>query len=228
MMCSTGRTFALFPGHTRKPSIRHQWLPRTWSWDRFGLDHGGQCKLPRDRPSVPPLGDGGTNFAVTRLIRISSVRIFWHVPNAILTSSATSLIVRRLSARMISRTRATVSSVWEVEGLPGRGSSSKDRCPVLKWEYHSNVFDRLRQDSPKAAWSISYISAPVFPRRKQKSVHTRCYTFSSIVKCDAHCCRRSPKGLHRANVGKYRPPVLHIHLYRVATCPTLLLFRYVL
>ena len=23
-MCSTGRTFALFPGHNRKPSIRHQ------------------------------------------------------------------------------------------------------------------------------------------------------------------------------------------------------------
>ena len=24
----------------------------------FGLDHGGQCKLTHDRPSVPPLGDG--------------------------------------------------------------------------------------------------------------------------------------------------------------------------
>jgi hypothetical protein len=34
MMCSTGRTY------------------------RFGLDHGGQCKLTRDCPSVPPLGDG--------------------------------------------------------------------------------------------------------------------------------------------------------------------------
>ena len=72
----------------------------------------------------------GTNFAVTRLIRKSSVRIFWHIPNAILASSATSLIVRRRSARMISHTRATVSSVWEVEGLPGRGLSSKDRRPL--------------------------------------------------------------------------------------------------
>jgi len=129
---------------------------------------------------------------------------------------------------MISRTRATVSSVWEVEGLPGRGSSSNDRLPLLKGEYHSNVFDRLRQGSPKAACSISYVWAPVFLRRKQKSVHTRCCTFSSIMKCDAHCCRRSSKGLHRANSGRYRPPVLHIHLYRVATCPTLLPFRYVL
>ena len=170
----------------------------------------------------------GTNFTFTLLIRKSSVRIFWHVPNAILTSSATSLLVRRRSALMISRTRVTVSSVWEVEGMPGRGSSSKDRRPLLKREYDSNVFDRLRQDFPKAACSISYVSAPVFPRRKQKSMHTRCCTFSSIVKCDAHCCRRSPKGLHRANAGRYRPPVLHIHLYRVATCPTLLPFRYVL
>jgi len=143
----------------------------------------------------------GTNFAVIHLIRKSSVRIFWHVLNAILTSYAASLIVRRQSARMISRTCATVSSVWEVEGLPGRGSSSKDRCPLLKWEYHSNVFDQLRQDSLKAAYSILYVSAPVFPRQKHKSMHTRCCTFSSIVKCNAHCCRRSPKVLHRANAG---------------------------
>ena len=135
------------------------------------------------------------------------IRIFWHVPNAILTSSASSLIVRRRSARMISRTRAMVSSVWEVEGLPGRGSSSKDQRPILKREYHSNVFDRLRQDSPKDACSILYVLAPVFPRRKQKSMHTCCCTFSSIVKCDAHCCRCSPKGLHRANAGRYRSPV---------------------
>jgi len=149
----------------------------------------------------------GTNFTVTRLIHKSSVRVFRLVPNAILTSSATSLIVRCQSARMISRTPAMVSSVWEVEGLPGQGSSSKDQHPLLKWEYHSNVFYRLMQDSP---------------------MHTCCCTFSSIVKCDAHCCRRSRKGLHRANTGRYRPPVLHIQLYRVATCPTLLAFRYIL
>jgi len=129
----------------------------------------------------------GTNFAVTCLICKSSVRIFWHIPNATLTSSATYLIVRRGSARMISRTHATYSSVWEVDGLPGRGSSSKERRPLLKREYHSIVFDRLRQDSPKAACSVSYVSAPDFPRRKQKSMHTRCCTLSSIVRCDAHC-----------------------------------------
>ena len=116
-------------------------------------------------------------------------------------------------------------SLLGVEGLPWRGSSSKDRRPLLKWEYHSNVFSRLKQDSPKAACSISYVSEIVFPRRKQKAMHTLCCTFSSVVKCDAHCCRRSPNGLHIANAGRYRPPVLHIHLYRVSTCPTLLPFR---
>jgi len=129
---------------------------------------------------------------------------------------------------MISCTRVTVSSVWEVEGLPGQGSSSEDWHPLLIREYHSNVFDRLRQDSLKAACSILYVSARVFPRRKQKSMHTCCCTFSSIMKCDAHYCRCSPKGLHRVNAGRYQPPVLHIHLYRVVTCPTLLAFRYVL
>jgi hypothetical protein len=129
---------------------------------------------------------------------------------------------------MISCARAAIFSVWEVDGLLGRGSSSKDQRPLLKLEYHSNVFDRLRQDSPKTACSISYVSAPVFPRRKQKSMHTRCCTLSSIVICDAHAGRRSPKGFHRTNAGRYQPPVLHIHLHRVDTCPTLLPLRYVL
>ena len=127
----------------------------------------------------------GTKFSDTCLICSSSVRIFCLIPNAIPTSSATSLICR--SAQMISHTRATVSSVREVDGLPGRESSSKDWRPLLKWEYHSNVFDQLRQDSPKAAYSISYVSAPVFPRQKQKLMCTHCRTFSSIVRCNAHC-----------------------------------------
>jgi hypothetical protein len=75
---------------------------------------------------------------------------------------------------MISCTCATVSLVWEADSLPGQGSSSKDRHPLLKQEYYSKVFDQLRQDSLKAACSISYISAPVFLRQKQKLMHTRC------------------------------------------------------
>jgi hypothetical protein len=184
---STGRTCTLFPGHTCKPSISHQWLSRTWSWNHFGFTRGGQCKLTRNRPSALPSADGA-QISLSEIFCKYSVRIFWHILNAILTSSATtSLMVRRRSARMIFRTRATVSSVWEVDGLSGLGSSSKNRHSLFKQEYHSNVYVRLRQDSLKAACSILYISAPVFHRRKQKSMHTRCCTFPSIMKCDTHC-----------------------------------------
>jgi len=144
----------------------------------------------------------GTNFTVTHLIRKSSVRIFWHVPNAILTSSATSLIVRRRSTQMISHTCATVSSVWEVEGLPGRGSSSKDRRPLLKWEYHSNVFHQLRQDSESCLQHFVRFSTS-FPQTETEINALTLLHFLLIVKCDAHCCRRSPKGLHKANAGRY-------------------------
>ena len=90
MQFSAGRAFALFLGHTHKPSLRHQWLPRTWSWGHFGLVHGGQCKLTRIHPA-PPSGDRA-QISLIRLICSSSVRIFWHVPHAIPASSATSLI----------------------------------------------------------------------------------------------------------------------------------------
>jgi len=40
--------------------------------------------------------------------------------------------------------------------------------------------------------------------------------------------RCSLKGFHRANAGRYRSPVLHIHLPRDDTCPTLLPLCYIL
>ena len=40
--------------------------------------------------------------------------------------------------------------------------------------------------------------------------------------------RCSLKGFHTVNVRRYRLPVLHTHLHRAATCPTLLPLRYVL
>jgi hypothetical protein len=155
--------------------------------------------------------------------------MFWHIPNAIPTSSATCLIVRRQSAQMISLICATVSSVWEVDSLPGRGSSSKDRRPLLKWQYNSNVFNRLRQDSLKAACSISYISAPVFPRWKQKLMHTHAPELSPPSWDVTHTAGRcSLRGFHRANAGRYQLLVMQVHLHRVAICPALLPFRCIL
>jgi hypothetical protein len=182
MSCSTGRTFALFPGRNRKYSICQPVFTEDMKLGSFWANcvnwHAIVLLFLRQETEH--------KFCCHSLICKSSIRIFWHVPNSTLTFFATFLIVRRRSARMISRTHATFPSVWEVDGLPGRWSSSKDRCPLLKREYHSIVFDRLRQDSPKAACSISHVSVPDFPRRKQKSMHTHCCTFSSNVRCDAH------------------------------------------
>ena len=53
------------------------------------------------------------------------------------------------------------------------GSSSKDRRLLLKREYHSNVFDRLRQDSLKAACSISYVQHQFSPDgNRNQCTHT--------------------------------------------------------
>ena len=72
---------------------------------------------------------------------------------------------------MTSCTRATVS-VWEMDGLPGRGSSSKDRRPFLKREYHSNVFDRLRQDSKSCLQYFVLFSTSVPQTETEIDAHT--------------------------------------------------------
>jgi len=47
-------------------------------------------------------------------------------------------------------------------------------------------------------------------------------------------CRGTPfenpwlRGYHRANSGRYRLPVMQVHLHRVATCPAFLPLRCVL
>jgi len=138
----------------------------------FGLANGGQCKTTRDRPSAPLSGDGAQISLTQSHLQFFSYNFLACTecyPNILCNLSD-----RRHSVHMISRTCAMVSVVWEVDGLPGWGSSSKDWRPLLKREYHSNVFDQPTQDSPKAACSISYVSAPVFLRRKQKLMPTRC------------------------------------------------------
>jgi hypothetical protein len=53
-----------------------------------------------------------------------SVRISWHTVFERLTSSDTSRTVKRRFERMTSRTFATLSSVFDVDGRPECGSSS--------------------------------------------------------------------------------------------------------
>lgn len=61
--------------------------------------------------------------------------------------------------------------------------SSKDLRPLLKSEYHSDILCLLRKDSPKRDSGILKGSELVFPRWKQKSLHTYCWilTFSKYT-----------------------------------------------
>ena len=186
MQFSTGWTFALFPGHTHEPSFCYQWLPRTWIWNSFGLTHGGQCKLTHDHPSAPPSGDGA---------QISLTHVLFAILHLEFYGTYQMLFQHPLQPLWLSDVG---QREWFLAHMPqsprcGRwtacldGSSSKDCRPLFKRKYHSNVFNQFRQDSPKAACSISYVSAPFFPRRKWKLMHTRCWNFSCIVRCNTHC-----------------------------------------
>ena len=218
MQFSTGRTFALFPGHTSKPSFHHQWLARTWSWDRFGLAHGSQCKLIHDRPSALPSGDG-TDFTDTSRICSSSLRIFWHVPNAIPTSSATSLIVRHQSARMISCTRAMFSSVLEVDSLSGQGSSSKDRHPFWNGNTTHMCLINLGRTLRKLLAAFCTFQHQFSPGGN-RNLCTHAAELSPPSWDVMHNAgRRSLRGFRRVNAGRYRLLVMQVHLHRVATCP---------
>jgi len=157
-----------------------------------------------------PVRRQGTNFAVTRLICKSSVRIFWHVLNAIVTTSATSLIVRCWLARMISRTYATVSSVWEVDGLPGRGLSSKDRHQLLKREYHSIFLIDFGRTLWKLLAAIRMFQHQFSPDGNRNQCTHAAALLPPSWDATHTAGRRSLKGFHRVNAERYRPPVLHM------------------
>ena len=169
----------------------------------------------------------GTNFIVTRIICKTSVIIFWHLPNAIVTSPAASLIGRRRSVRRISRTHATVSSVWWMACL---GGDNLERIGVHFWngnttQMSSIYLGRTLQKLLAAFRTFQHWFSPDGNRN-------RC-THAAVLSTPAwdatHTAGgRSLKGFHRANVGRYRPLVSHIHLHRFDTCPTLLSLSYVL
>jgi hypothetical protein len=127
----------------------------------------------------------GTNFAVTHLICKSSVRIFWYVPNAILTSSASSLL-------------DVGQCKWFLAHMPwsprcGRwmaclGGGCLQRIGVHFWNENTTQMSSINLG--KTLWKLlaafHTFQHQIFSRQKQKSMHTCCCTFLSIVRCDAH------------------------------------------
>jgi len=114
----------------------------------------------------------GTNFAATRCMLSFSVRIAWHDPKLMPTSSAISLMVKQQFWRINSRTASIWTSSVDVEGRPLWGSSSIDVVTVLKRLYYSKHCSWLIHSSPKACWSIFHVSVAVFPSLKQNFTHT--------------------------------------------------------
>ena len=217
MQFSTGRTFALFLGHTGKPSFHHQRLATTWSWDRFGLAHRSQCKLIHDHPSALPSGDG-TNFTDTSFICNSSRRIFWHVPNAIPTSSATSLID-------ISR------HGWFLAHVPcsprcGRwtvclGRAHLQRTGIHFWNGNTTqmCWIDLGRTLRKLLAAFRTFQHQFSPGgNRNLCTHAAELSFPSWDVMH-NAGMRSLRGFHRVNAGRYRLLVMQVHLHRVATCP---------
>ena len=80
---------------------------------------------------------------------------------------------------------------------------------------------------PLAAFRVRFITIFRPDGNRVRCTHSAALTRPSWDATET-ASRRILKGFHRANAGRYRPPVLHIHLRRVDTCPTLLPLRYVL
>ena len=79
------------------------------------------------------------------------------------TSSATSRTVKRQFERMTSRTFATLSSIFDVDGCPEHGSSSTEVQPSLKRFHHLYIWVLHMTSSLNAIFNISNVSVTDFP-----------------------------------------------------------------
>ena len=102
-----------------------------------------------------------------------SVRISWHTVFETLTSSASRTVKRRFE-RMTSWTFATLSSVFDIDGRPERGSSSTEFQPFLKRFHHSYVWVLHMASSPNAIFNISNVSVRYFPIFTKNFTQIRC------------------------------------------------------
>ena len=116
----------------------------------------------------------GTNFAAIRLMCSSSTRMHWHDLYDCPMLLQTSWIVCLLSSRLTSCTFAIISRVVHVDGQPECLSSSTDFRLSLKRLKHSDVLAWLKACSPKASFSIRWVSATVLLSLKQNLMQILC------------------------------------------------------
>ena len=95
-------------------------------------------------------------FSAALFLPKTSIKIAWHEPNGMPTSSVTSLIVIWRLSKIIFFTVSMFSSVVNVLGQPGRTSSLISQ-PFLKRLYYNWTCVLLIVDSPNATVNISNI-----------------------------------------------------------------------
>jgi len=123
----------------------------------------------------------GTDFATTRFLPRSSVKICETIVRAIPRSSSNSRTVNRQFSLIVAWTFSTFSGVLLVEGLPKRRSLSTDSRPSLKCLYHNFIWASLIESSPKAFLIIGIVSADECPSFKQNLMQIHWSTHSVIV-----------------------------------------------
>ena len=121
----------------------------------------------------------GTNFARTRFMCRSSVKIASHEPTEIPVISRT---VNLLLLRTTVRTLAIISSFLDVDGRPERRSLSTEILPTLNRRNQSSTCVRSITSSPYAYCNNWYGYVAIFPILKQYLMQMRCSVLSHIVK----------------------------------------------
>ena len=97
----------------------------------------------------------GTNFATTRFLPRSSVKISETIVHGIPSASSHSRTVIRRFSLIAARTLLTLSDILLVEGLPERGSVFMDSHPC---RYHNFMRASLIESSTKAFLIIRIVS----------------------------------------------------------------------
>jgi len=116
----------------------------------------------------------GTNFAHTRFMCRSSVKIASHEPTEISQSSAISPTVSLLLLRTIVLTLAIISSFLDVDGRPERGSLSTEVLSSLNRRNQPDTCVRPTASSPYACCNNWHVSFAGFPILKQNMMQMRC------------------------------------------------------
>jgi len=113
----------------------------------------------------------GTNFAHNFFMATSSLEMWWTVVWFKFNSLAIIRTVSRRSDRTRAPTIPTLLSVFEVECLPERGSSSMDSRPSENALNHLNTCDLDEACSPYTCFSLLKVSMPVSQIWHEKVLH---------------------------------------------------------